>query len=63
MIDKVYFRAWFREAGKFANERGSDAAREYADKLERAFRAVSLDQTIRADVTPLLRWLRSGDDC
>ncbi len=62
MAEKVYFRAWFKEAGRFANERGSDAAREYADKLEQAFRVASLNRSIRADVAPLLRWLRSGED-
>ncbi len=58
----IYFRAWFQEASRFADQRGSEAARECAEKLEQAFRAASLDQTIRADVTPLLRWLRSRDD-
>ncbi len=61
-MDKVYFRTWFRDAGRFTNERGSDAARDYADRLERAFLAVSLDQTVRAEVTPLLRWLRTRDE-
>ncbi len=61
-LEIVYFRAWFRDAGRFANERGGEAAREYAERLERAYRDASRDGSLCADVTPLLRWLRSKDN-
>ncbi len=58
-LEIVYFRGWFRDAGRFANERGSEAAREFAERLERAYRDASHEGRICADVTPLLQWLRS----
>jgi hypothetical protein len=46
----------------FAHRRGSDEARECADQLERAFCGETHDPEIRAEVRPLVLWLRSKDD-